>query len=87
MVELPPGSEDQTVLALGVDVWSKFVVATPLRDKASDTVSRWFYRNIVAEFGCPLWVRSDRGNEFRGHFEELSKQFGITRFVTSPYSP
>ena len=40
---LPEGSNGETVAAVAVNVFAKFVVATPLADKSSRTVAWWFY--------------------------------------------
>ena len=84
---LPEGSNGKTVAAETVDVFAKFVVATPLADKSSGTVAQCVYYCLVCKYGCLLWARSDRGSEFCGHFEELFWQFQIMRFVMSPYYP
>ena len=68
---LPLGRYGATICIVAIDVFSKYLVITPLPNKEALMLVSWFYECIVCEYGCPLAVRNDRGMEFRGHFDQL----------------
>ena len=70
-----------------VDCFSKFVEIFPLKSKSSKEVSIVFYREIVARYGKPKWVRVDAGREFEGEFIETCKTMGIHKRVASSGYP
>jgi hypothetical protein len=65
----PASPEGCTALLVAVCCWSKFVVAVPLPNMRSGTLTALFHSHITCMFGVPTWVRVDSGNEFRGDFE------------------
>lgn len=69
MVGLPPGRDNHTVCVVAIDVFSKFIVMNSLPNKESLTLAEWLYDRVICEYGVPLVVRSDRGTEFKGHFD------------------
>ena len=71
IVGLPLGTYDTTIYIVAIDVFSKFLVITPLPNKEALTLVGWFYECIVCEYGCLLVVRTNRGMEFWGHFDQL----------------
>ena len=64
---------------MAVDVYSKWVEATPLQDKRAFTTAAWLYDAIIARWGRPLFIRCDRGGEFEGEFFEALRSMGIVR--------
>lgn len=87
IVGLPDGSQGQNICVVCVDVFSKFVVASPLFDKSSDSLATFFYQKIICEFSVPRAVRCDNGREFLGSFDALLKQYNVYRFPATPYYP
>lgn len=53
----------------------------------ADTVTTWFHENVVCRFGVPLWVRTDRGSEFRAEFEAYCAVNNIVVRRTSAHNP
>ena len=71
IVGLPLGHYGTTICIMVIYVFSKYLVIIPLPNKEALTLVGWFYECIVCEYGCPLVVRTNRGTEFRGHFDQL----------------
>ncbi len=83
----PPGPAGEQFVVVAVDVFTKWVEAYPLKNKASSTVARWFHRDVVCRYGLPYLVRSDNGKEFAGEFTKYLQHKGIKHSLTFPYHP
>ena len=75
-VNLPETSEGHKHALVVVDGFSKWVEVVALKDRASLTVARGFLSGVISRYGVPVVVRSDKGNEFRGHFDDLLWKVG-----------
>ena len=85
---LPPGQERERFILTVVDCFSKYVILIPLKDHKASTVSRMLYERVIAYFGVPNRILSDRGAEFTGQiWKNLLEIFGVQRILTSPYHP
>ena len=70
------------------DGFTRYLVAVPIPDLTTQTVADAFVQNWIHVFGCPETVHTDRGSSFTSNlFQEIMKQFGITKTVTPAYSP
>lgn len=70
------------------DHLSKYVIAVPLRDEKAETIIHAFFNHVIAKFGCPRLVISDRGSNISGEeSKDFFKLFGIERQLTSAYRP
>ena len=87
VIGLPPGTQGETICFVAVDTFSKFVVAEPIANKSSATITRVFHRRIINQYGLPQAVRCDNGTEFRGEFEVLLKSYKIFRVKSAAYYP
>ena len=63
----PDGAKDMIV---AVDPFTKWVECAPIPHLNSHEVAVWFHIYIVCRFGLPALVRTDRGTEYRGEFDE-----------------
>ena len=63
---LPPDEEGCTVCVVAVDVFTKWVEVSPLKDLSSGRMAKWIHNHIVNRFGLPTVMRFDRGKEFMG---------------------
>lgn len=86
-----PGGEsvrgNVCVLAV-LDTVSKYLVAEPLSNHNADTVAETLVKRIICTYGPPEEIYSDGAPEFRSQLlAELTKTFGITRRITTPYRP
>jgi hypothetical protein len=77
MGPLPPDDEGNTYLAVGIDVFTKWVEARPLKSKHAFRTSDWLYTDIVARWGRPSGLRLDNGSEWGAEFTALCEDLGI----------
>ena len=71
-----------------MDVYSRYLIASPVKNHKASTVSRCWYESVVAYFGAPRSILSDRGAEFTGMiWESLTLMLGAKIKLTSPYYP
>ena len=71
-----------------MDVYSRYLIASPVRNHRASTVSRCLYESVVAYFGAPQSILSDPGAEFTGMvWESLTQMLGTKIKLTSPYYP
>ena len=69
-----------------MDVYSRYLIASPVKNHKASTVSRCLYESVVAYFGAPRSILSDRGAEFNGMiWESLTQMLGAKIKLTSPY--
>jgi len=71
-----------------IDIFTRYVIAIPLKDKKATTVAKALFRDIFAKHGRPIRIHSDRGKEFinRGLLS-LYKTWGIQSASTGGYQP
>ena len=75
-------NDGHRVILVVADVFSRYVWATPLKEKTQATVSAAF-RAIMASGRTPAEVDSDGGAEFSGLFDSLLREKGIAHRVKS----
>ena len=81
------GKGDRYIVTM-MDVYSRYLIASPVRNHKASTVSRSLYESVVAYFGAPQSILSDRGAEFTGMvWESLTQMLGAKIKLTSPYYP
>ena len=67
---------------------SKFVEATPLPDKAAESVAEFLFRDVFARYGMVRYMLTDRGREFpNGISDALAEKLGVSKRCTSAYHP
>lgn len=65
---------------------SRFIVATVIRDKSSDTVARAFVKSFILKYGAPKTIVTDRGKEFTASlFGDVCKLLNITKMQSTAY--
>ena len=71
-----------------MDVYSRYLIAIPVRNHKASTVSRCLYESVVSYFGTPRSILSDRGTEFTSViWESLTQMLGAKIKLTAPYYP
>ena len=71
-----------------MDVYSRYIMAIPVQNHTAQTVSKCLYEHVVAYFGVPRSILSDRGAEFTSCiWESLTQILGINIRMASPYYP
>ena len=85
---LPVDGKSNRYIVTMMDVYSRYLIASPVRNHKASTVSRCLYESVVAYFGAPRSILSDRGAEFTGMvWESLTQLLGAKIKLTSPYYP
>ena len=85
---LPVDGKSHRYIVTMMDVYSRYLIATPVKNHTASTVSRCLYESVVAYFGAPRSILSDRRTEFTGLvWESLAQLLGAKIKLTSPYYP
>ena len=85
---LPVDGKSHRYIVTMMDVYSRCLIASPVKNHKASTVSRCLYESVVAYFGAPRSILSDRGTEFTGMiWESLAQMLGAKIKLTSPYYP
>ena len=85
---LPVDGKSNRYIVTMMDVYSRYLIASPVKNHKASTVSRCLYESVVAYFGAPRSILSDRGAEFTGMiWESLTQMLGAKIKLTSPYYP
>ena len=85
---LPVDGRSNRFIVTIMDVYSRYLIAIPVRNHRASTVSRCLYESVVAYFGTPRSILSDRGAEFNSViWEFLTQMLGAKIKVTAPYYP
>ena len=76
-----------TFVLVMVDICTKFVLLTPIKDKTATTIAMCL-ANLFCDFGYPKVIQSDNGREFVNSIvQNLYKVTGIDARLTAPYHP
>ena len=71
-----------------MDVYSRYIMAIPVQNHTAQTVSKCLYEHVVAYFGVPRSILSDRGTEFTSSiWESLTQILRIKIWMASLYYP
>ena len=81
-------SNGYTYIFTALDVFAKFLVAVPIRDKSAESVSRALVDHVFVRFGICREVLTDQGPEFMaGLTQGLLDILGVHSIRTTPYQP
>ena len=70
------------------DNLTKYCIAQPIPNKRATTVAEAFARHLIASFGSPRAILTDRGGEFINDLlKNLAKIFKIQHVTTTAYHP
>ena len=84
----PFDNQSQRFIVTMMDVYSRYLIAIPVRNHTAQTVSRCLYEHVVAYFGTPRSILSDRGTEFTSLvWDSLTQILGTRIKLASPYYP
>ena len=71
-----------------MDVYSRYIMAIPVGNHTAQTVNKCLYEHVVAYFGVPRSILSDRGAEFPSCvWKSLTQVLGSDIRMASPYYP
>ena len=69
-----------------VDAFSKWVELYPIPNRKASTVAATMF-DFIKRYGTPTIVRSDRGTEFGGDFNQLLKDTRVEFVKIAPRNP
>ena len=89
LLELGPAENNARYMLVGVDIFSRFMNAVPIKDKKAHTVCDALEQRIFPTLmRIPDIIISDNGPEFRAQeFEKLLSNYNIKHYCTVPYLP
>ena len=88
VIPLPFDKQSQRFIVIMMDVYSRYLIAIPVRNHTAQAVSRCLYEHVVAYFGTPRSILSDRGTEFTSlMWDSLTQMLGTRKKLASPYYP
>jgi transposase InsO family protein len=79
---------DPRYLVVATDYLTKWAITQPIVKKTAATIADFLFTRVVCIFGCPQFILSDCGTEFRNQVvREVTRRLGIHQQFTSPYHP
>ena len=89
LMDLPRSRKGNKCILVGIDLFSKYGYAIPLKSKKSAVVARALESRVLAATPrTPKTILSDNGPEFRGGpFHDLLQRYGIAHDNSVPYVP
>lgn len=83
-----PNSNGFSYLFTIVDRFTRWPMAIPLRDIATDTVMDALAHNWISLYGVPKAITTDRGSQFTSAlWAQLLRSWGIEHMTTTAYHP
>ncbi len=80
-----PSTDGYTWIFTAIDVFSKYMILLPLKDKTAVTVSRAIYDHVFLKYGAGE-ILTDNGTEFKNQIlNELCRIMNIQRAFTTSY--
>jgi hypothetical protein len=77
-----------TYIMVVQDAFSKWIELIPLRDMRASSVADQFMKNIVARYGPPMKILTDRGSQFTAAiFSKMCSFLGVRNILTTSYRP
>jgi hypothetical protein len=85
---LPITKNGNRYLITAIDYASRWPKAVPVKDMSTATVAKFLFDHIIADWGSPLEIITDRGKYFlQEGLQEFFKRRQIDHRPTSPYHP
>ena len=71
-----------------VDAFSRYLVASPIRDKSAQSVAKVLVRDVIARFGCFQSLQTDNGREFQNEvIRHICQLLNIDQLRITSYRP
>ncbi len=85
--DLPVTVRGNQHVLVAIEAFTKFLVATPLKDKTAATASVAFTQHVLAVFAAPGMVVTDSGAAFGTEFSQMLADALVEHSNSSPYHP
>lgn len=83
---LIPDHEDNKYILTTQCELTKFITATPIKDKSASVVAKAFVEKVVLSFGVPHTIATDRGTEFMSSvFKNVCELLKIEKMNSTAY--
>jgi transposase InsO family protein len=70
------------------DSFTRYVIATPIRNKTALSVAKVLVSEVILKYGMPITILTDQGREFQNELmAELCRLMDISRLKTTAYTP
>lgn len=81
---LPMSKNKNRFIFVAIDCFSRFIFAKAMRTATAEAVVEYLEKTIFAQNGCPEWIISDNGKQFKSQkFLDLCEKYKI-RVETTP---
>ena len=88
LLKLPKSLNGSEYLLVTVDLFSRYSILTPLKDKTAESVARALVDSVFCTFNVPRRIVSDNGTEFKNELmEKIEQIYGIDRCYTTAFHP
>uniref|UniRef100_A0A914Z7A9 RNA-directed DNA polymerase n=1 Tax=Panagrolaimus superbus TaxID=310955 RepID=A0A914Z7A9_9BILA len=83
---LPKAMDKEQYILVTIDAFSKWLIASPMKNQTAQTVSTTFINDVITKHGCPNSVTTDCGRQFTSTiFQEMAEIFGFEHNTSTPY--
>ena len=84
----PKSSKGMAYIVVATEYLTKWAEAKAVKTNTAENAAIFIYENIIARFGCPKILVSDRGTHFLNNvIREMTERFQIDHRKTTPYHP
>ena len=73
----PPAPDGSMDIMVATDPFTRWMEIATLPMRSSADVTMWIHDQVVYQYGTPMAVQSDHGNEFKGDFEAYLRVWGF----------
>jgi transposase InsO family protein len=85
---LPPDREGNTILLTAVDMFSRWALAIPVKDRSTNTITDAIYRHIILQHGIPKALICDNEGAFVAKdMKNFQKTLHFSCIVGAAYAP
>jgi len=83
-----PSSDGYRYICICVDAFSRYLVASPIRDKSALSVAKVLVRDVITKFGCFQSLQTDNGKEFQNEIiHHICQLLNIDQLKITSYRP
>ncbi|XP_024630746.2 uncharacterized protein [Medicago truncatula] len=84
----PTSSKGYRYILVGIDYFTKWIEAIPLKDVTQEEVISFIQKFIIYRFGIPETITTDQGSVFTGRkMAKFAEDIGFKLITSTPYYP
>jgi transposase InsO family protein len=82
----PKSSKGHKYILVGIDYFTKWIEAIPLKEVTQDEVISFIQKHIIYRFGIPETITKDQGSVFTGRkMVKFAENIGFKLLTSAPY--